>query len=84
MRTCTHHRPAQWAFVLEHFSKIAEAHPAAAGWAADEMIGLVFGRIAGSAADVFAARYFSHFCVAGSTVNWLVCKSLTATLLPGF
>jgi hypothetical protein len=52
MRTCIPHRPAQWAFVLEHLSKIAEAHPAAAGWTADEMIGLVFGRIAGSPADV--------------------------------
>ena len=36
---------AQWAFVLEHLSKIAEAHPAAGGRAADEMLGVALGRI---------------------------------------
>jgi hypothetical protein len=42
--------------VLEHLAEITTIDPAAADWAADEMIGLVFGRIAETLSEKLAER----------------------------
>jgi hypothetical protein len=60
----------QGTFVLEHLAEITTVDPAATGGAADEMLGIARRRVAETRPDVFAAKYFGHFCVTGSTVSW--------------
>jgi hypothetical protein len=50
----------QWAFMLEHLSKIAAVDPAAAGRATDEMLGLARRGIAATPTQVFATRKVDH------------------------
>jgi hypothetical protein len=47
----------QRAFVLEYASKITAINPPATGRTADEMLGLVRDRLAGTLAPVSSARY---------------------------
>jgi hypothetical protein len=49
-------RVRQRPFVLEDLAEIAAVDPAVAGWAADEVLGLVLWRIADANAQIFAAR----------------------------
>ena len=73
--------------MLKDLRKVSTIDPAATGLAANEMLGLVLGRIAETPADVFAARDVNHWCAVagvGNAVSWPVCRSLTATLLLGF
>jgi hypothetical protein len=42
--------------VFERLREITAVDPAIAGWAADEMLGLVLWRIADANAQIFAAR----------------------------
>ena len=75
----------QGALVLDDLCEVATVDPATTRRTADEMLSLVFGRNTDAPADVFTARNLCHCCyVAGNTVRWPVCKSLTATLLLGF
>ena len=50
------YRMRQGAFVLEDLREVATVDPAFAGWAVDEMLGLILGWIADASSDVFAAR----------------------------
>jgi len=50
----------QGAFVLEDLAEIAAINPAAAGGAANEMLGFVLRRVADELAGVFPARNVGH------------------------
>ena len=62
-------RPSLWlilrwvwerTLVLEHLAEIAAIDPAGAGWASDEMLGLVLWRIAEAFPQIFAALNADH------------------------
>jgi hypothetical protein len=79
------YRMGQRGFVRQYLRKVSAIEPATTCWAADEMLGLILGRIANAPADEFAAGEVGHCCRdAGNTVSWPVCRSLTATLPLGF
>jgi hypothetical protein len=70
--------------MLDHLYQVSAVDPSAAGL---EVLGLVPRRIAKETTDAFAARNIDHcraVAGAGNTLNSPVCRSRTATLLPGF
>ena len=66
------------AFVLEHLAEITAIDPAAAERPADEMLGLVLGRIADAFSDVPTTR--NHFCGGSLWTNSGHATSMTARL----